>query len=387
MDMMTTMIAFSLALAALSAFGPLLIAFFPWVGAQTLYRPQRWRPLFALFAVLWSFTPLAAQPGFGTALVFFFCITLAVLQFFLKPNLLLRALDNPLHTKASTASLLDEELVLGAVVEDKAVAYPFSLLQKHPIINDMMGETPLLVSWCPACNHAAVYRATAKRQELTFEAAGFWRRNLVLRDRETQTLWQQASGETLIGALHVAGLEWLGGVVSSWSGWRREHPDTLLAIAPSDDRGSYLSGERLQNFTRRFQFGGISPPDRRLDGHTEVVGLIAQGVIRAYPLEVLRQHRLICDELNEKPVALLYDPDEDRVRAFLLPQAPKLEWQGDQLSAGEQRWNAQGMSLSENTPSLKTLEVRRQWWLCWSEFQPQSSLYQPSTGSSTSLPR
>ncbi len=103
MDMMSTMIIFSLALAVLSAFGPLLIAFFPWVGVQTLYHPQRWRPLFALFAVLWSFTPLAAQPGFGTALVFLFCLTLSVLQFFLKPNLLLRALDDPGHVPASAS--------------------------------------------------------------------------------------------------------------------------------------------------------------------------------------------------------------------------------------------------------------------------------------------
>lgn len=387
MDMMTTMIIFSLVLAILSAFGPLLIAFFPWVGVQTLYHPQRWRPLFALFAILWSFTPLAAQPGFGTALVFLFCLTLAVLQFFLKPNLLLRALDDPGHVPASAADLSKDEAVVGITVEDIAIAYPIRLMMDYPVINDTVGKMPLLIAWCAVCDGVLVYRATAKGQELTFEAAGFWRRNLVLRDRETRTLWQQASGETLMGALHVAGLEMVDTVLCTWESWRREHPHTLLAVASEDARRGSLSGDRLWRIARRVRLGGLSPLDRRLDGHSEVIGVIAQGVIRAYPLEVLREHHLIQDELNEKPAVFLYDSGEDRVRAFLLPQRMRLEWQGDQLIAGTQRWNLQGRPLSKDTPPLQPLAVRRQLWQCWSEFQPRSSLYQSSEGSSTSLPR
>ncbi len=387
MDMMTAMIVFSLALAVLGAFGPLLIAFFPWVGVQTLYRPQRWRPLFALFAVLWSFTPLAAQPGFGTALVFVLCLTLAVLQFFLKPNLLLRALDQPRHVPASAAFLPENEPVAGVAAGDTAIAYPLSLLMDHPVINDTAGKTPLLIGWCAVCDSVLAYQAVAKGQTLTFEAAGFWRRNLVLRDRQTQTLWQHAGGETLIGVLHVAGLEALDTVLCTWGSWRKEHPHTLLAVAPENVRRGSLSGERLRRFARRVRLGGLSPLDRRLDGRAEVAGLIALGEIRAYPMEVLRERHLIYDELNEKPVVLMYDAGENRVRAFALPQAMRLEWREDQLIAGAQRWNLQGEPLSENTPPLRPLAVRRQVWQCWSEFQPRSSLYQPSEGSSASLPR
>jgi|GEM_PF-2257574 hypothetical protein len=387
MDIMTAMIVFSLVLAVLGAFGPLLIALFPWVGIQTLYRPQRWRPLFALFAVLWSFAPLAAQPTLGTALVFVICLVLAVLQFFLKPNLLLRVLDAPNHIPASAASLSHDERVVGIVVQDVAIAYPLRLLVNHPVINDNAGKTSLLIAWCAFCNSARVYRAAAKGQMLTFEAAGFWRRNLVLRDRQTQTLWQHASGETLIGALHVAGLEEQDVVLCTWESWRDEHPNTLVAMAPADVHAGYLSGKRLSRLACRVRLGGLSPLDRRLDGYAEVAGLIALGVIRAYPLEILRERRLIHDELNEKPVALLYDAGEDRVSAFLLPQAARLELQGNQLIAGVQRWNLLGKPLSEDTLPLRPLAVRRERWLCWSEFQPRSSLYQPPDGSSASLAR
>ena len=65
--------------------------------------------------------------------------------------------------------------------------------------------------------------------------------NLVMYDRETDTLWQQSSGEGLEGTLEGEQMKELSreqwGVVR-WAEWRRAHPDTLvLTCAHCEGRG------------------------------------------------------------------------------------------------------------------------------------------------------
>lgn len=63
-----------------------------------------------------------------------------------------------------------------------------------------------------------MYAATIKGQRLNFVVEAVWRRNMIIRDRETGTLWQQANGEALIGPLQGTQLQALGGELMNWMG-------------------------------------------------------------------------------------------------------------------------------------------------------------------------
>lgn len=48
---------------------------------------------------------------------------------------------------AADAPLTDEDLVLGVIVDGRAMAYPVRYLAMYEIVDDRVGETPIAPSW------------------------------------------------------------------------------------------------------------------------------------------------------------------------------------------------------------------------------------------------
>jgi hypothetical protein len=69
-----------------------------------------------------------------------------------------------------------------------------------------MGDTPILVSYCPLCNSAIVFDRRVDAEELDFGVSGMLRNSdMVMYDRQTDSLWQQITGEGIVG--HYTGKE------------------------------------------------------------------------------------------------------------------------------------------------------------------------------------
>lgn len=102
---------------------------------------------------------------------------------------------------------------------DKAKAYGIGDLNKMPpiIANDYVGQTPVVVSWCPLCNTLTAYeralpgdiiangKTISKGTVLTFREAGARKipgtdiDNLHFKDDETGSLWAQGPGMAVEG--------------------------------------------------------------------------------------------------------------------------------------------------------------------------------------------
>lgn len=170
-----------------------------------------------------------------------------------------------------------------------------------------------------------------------------------MRDRETGTIWQHATGEAVVGPLAGKALVPLGSVLTTWSAWKAKHPHTQLAI---DDQPFGLIPKRrlegLLRVTSLLKTPGLLPHDTRLPAHEEIVGVALRGESRAYPLSALRRLGQIEDELSGIPIALTYESESDRVRVVTPP-------------------SVQG-----------SVRLERQWWLGWSEFHPGGSVWKPT---------
>jgi len=174
-----------------------------------------------------------------------------------------------------------------------------------------------------------------------------WRRNMIMRDRETGTLWQHATGEALIGPLQGARLNFLGGELITWAGWKKAHPHTLAALEPAE-WGGMLSRERVMPLLEKATslIAGIAPGktqnDKRLPAHETVVGISVDGEARAYRLVDLQQVSIIEESFNNRNIRVEYDATSSLVRAF-----------------------ADGSSLI----------IQRTWWLGWYEFHPETTIF------------
>lgn len=123
------------------------------------------------------------------------------------------------------------ELVLGVVINGEARAYPINMLTgpMREIINDSLGDHPIAATWCHLCHTGVVYTRTAGKRTLTLAVSGMlWKRNLVMIDEETRSLWSHLLGEAMQGPLNGTELKAIPYEMATWESWKRKHPETSV---------------------------------------------------------------------------------------------------------------------------------------------------------------
>lgn len=208
---------------------------------------------------------------------------------FCLPPDAIRAIDDPAFVPASRADFLDPaEPVLVLRVGDRARAYPVRVLVFHEIVNDRVGDVPVGVTFCPLCNSGLAFDRRLDGRTLTFGVSGRLRRaNLLMFDRETETLWQQLTGEAVRGPLEGRALRILPVQMVSLGEFRRSAPDAPVmsvdtGYAEPYGRDPYAGYGLDPDRPSSFQFGAEADP--RLPPKARVLGVAAGGEAAAVPL-------------------------------------------------------------------------------------------------------
>jgi hypothetical protein len=121
--------------------------------------------------------------------------------------------------------LYAKEFVTGVELDDAVIAYPFSLLNEQPVVNDQVGDTAVLIWFDPETAVSVAFDRTVSDQTLTFTASSASRQ---LQDVETGSTWDALTGTAVEGPLTGTQLTRLKSTASFWFGWKDIHPDTLL---------------------------------------------------------------------------------------------------------------------------------------------------------------
>lgn len=190
-------------------------------------------------------------------------------------------IDHPSFIPADSVDFLaPREPVLALELDGDARAYPLQIMIWHEIVNDVVGSTPVVVTYCPLCNTGIAFvRPRVRGRLLDFGTSGkLYRSNLLMYDRQTETLWAQASGQAVVGDLTGTQLEFLPVQLLSWEDWREAHPDgKVLSRATGHDRpyGANPYGGYDAISGRPFLFEGDLDP--RLPPMARVLGVVAGG--------------------------------------------------------------------------------------------------------------
>jgi hypothetical protein len=96
----------------------------------------------------------------------------------------------------------------------------------HEIANDTLGGRPVVVTFCPLCNTALVFERELDGVVHDFGTTGNLRfSDLVMYDRQTESWWQQATGEAVVGELTGKRLTFLPAQIVSLADFEATHPD------------------------------------------------------------------------------------------------------------------------------------------------------------------
>jgi len=148
-------------------------------------------------------------------------------------------LDRPAFIPAAQAEawLKPQEPVIAVSEGETARAYPLQILIWHEIVNDTIAARPIVVTFCPLCNTSLVFDRRVDGRELTFGTTGNLRySDLVMWDRQTESWWQQATGEAIVGELTAKRLGRVRSAVLSFEEFRAAYPSgEVLSRAGADE--------------------------------------------------------------------------------------------------------------------------------------------------------
>jgi Protein of unknown function (DUF3179) len=132
-------------------------------------------------------------------------------------------------TRVSDKRIYPKEYVLGLVLNEKAKAYPFSVLSRQPVVNDTFQAVPLLVVFDVEAATGVIFRRSLGGKHPSFEQ-GSGKKGLFLVDDATKSLWDGLSGRALHGSFKGKKLEPVPMTPSFWFGWVDHYPSTELYL-------------------------------------------------------------------------------------------------------------------------------------------------------------
>ncbi|TWU08917.1 hypothetical protein CA54_41560 [Symmachiella macrocystis] len=187
-------------------------------------------------------------------------------------------------------TVLDDEMILGVEIKGETRAYPMNMINGpfREILNDEVGGKAIAVTWCFLCHNGIVYAREVHGEVLTFSVSGLlWKRNLVMVDEESDSLWSHMLGRSMQGEFQGTVLERLPVTMTTWKIWKSQHPETTVGI--------------LRRTSHRFQGDFYKAPQRF------VIGFDNKSKARAWGFADLIKQPVLNEELNGIPVLVLFD--------------------------------------------------------------------------------
>lgn len=312
----------------LQPFSPQGPTYVPW--AWTLRRA--WAPAgtivcaVILVAALWRGWPRTKWLG-KTGLVLFAIAGVAAAWFARQNHFewMFNPIAAPAFDRGAKAPAVDaDDLVLGLVIKDDAVAFPVRRIGYHHVVNVTIGGEPIVASYCTLCHTGTIFSRRLNGLLLTFRLIGINNQNAMLEDLETRSWWQQASGESVAGPLKGQKLTMLEHDEVTFALWAREHPDTKV-LARVDPELDIRKGweDRMKDVPTVVP----APPKDPLHRRELVVGIVAGGHAKAYPRSKLTPNEnrgkgkppmtnAVMDTVGGVPVAVLVGGDGISIRVY-----------------------------------------------------------------------
>ena len=205
------------------------------------------------------------------------------------------AIDKPEFTALSEVKNIgDKEPVITLNIGDEARAYPLRVLIWHEIVNDRFGDIPVTVTFCPLCNSSIVFDRRVGDRILDFGTTGMLRNSdLVMYDRQTQSWWQQFTGEAIVGALLKTRLTMIPSRIESFENFKHRFPQGKVLIPNNTSMRDYGVNPYAgyDTMPRPFLFTGELPTD--IEPMARVVVFETAGTRYAVAMKLLNDRQKV----------------------------------------------------------------------------------------------
>ncbi|MGH7600348.1 MAG: DUF3179 domain-containing protein [bacterium] len=265
------------------------------------------------------------------------------------------ALTNPKFVEPSSAEaryVRSSDLVLGAVVNGEAKAYPENILWWHEIVNDVIAGQKVMMTFCPLTGTGLFFRAPS-------HDTNFDRLELLPVIGTTWEKWKQLFPSTT--------------VISQNTGFSRNYT--------AYPYGDYREEQTLPLFPLRTR-----SLDARFPPKHVVLGLIEGSVQKAYPFSRLAGKSVVNDNVNSREVVIISDlaaklvipydrKANGRVLSFKISSENPFQMTDNETGSV---WNIKGEALSGPLAGAKLspIPAYNAFWFAWAVFWPSTQVFE-----------
>lgn len=277
------------------------------------------------------------------------------------------SIDQPVIAPASEVEWLSpDDRVIGLVIGGEARAYPVPIMTTYELVNDVIQDRPVLVTYCSLCGSYYAFDPVVDGVHTQFGASGHLQHScMIMYDRYEGSLWQQMTGDAVVGeaARRDEVLTRLPVTVTTWAQWQEAHPDTGVMMPPAGEREAI--GARYQRFAdyessalffvpaeREFQ-----ETDRYLKNPSKsttlapkdtVFGVILPGKTLAVSAQTVQEEELLVPA-GTRTLRISSDMQTGMVVAELLPD-------------------------DQNDLLLEQVPVQQSMWFAWEAYFPETEV-------------
>ncbi|MDX1403706.1 MAG: DUF3179 domain-containing (seleno)protein [Woeseiaceae bacterium] len=331
----------------------------------------------------WSLVVVGSAIAVGLLLVY---------GFLMHAKLLFRPVTEPkfIPIKEAIEKFGPDEEVVGVIDRDgKPFAFIARLARRPHIVYQPDGESPFIMTHCILAHSSMSYalEGNFSNPDITITAA--LANNMVFYEKSNRCSVVQIHNR-LEGRNEP--LPTVPTVMTSLRTWKRLYPESPVWTRSMEWRDTFY----LKMLARADVIDPASPVmvyplqrevDKRLPMKSFVLGLYVDGEARAYPTELVAQHKVINDRLGDTPLAIICEEDFMQVYDRRVVGATlTFEQAADGFTDSESgsTWSVTGFCTAgkhEGTQLVAIPHYNKIFWFVWSDYFPNCEIYGEPAGS------
>ena len=257
------------------------------------------------------------------------------------------ALNNPKFINAREATWMKpDDRVIGIEIDGERRAYPIRILNYHEIVNDQIGGSIFVITYCPLCGTGVAFDAEIAGSAREFGVSGLlYNSDLLIYDRHSESLWSQIMSKAVSGPLKGTRLVKIPIQHTSWATWLRGGNTLVLSLDTGYQRDYSRSPYGSYDDDKGLYFP-VNARSARYHPKERVIGFELDGRFKAYPFaELTKVESPLEDNFGGHDLVLSFDVA---------------------TRSGEIR-DSSGQLL----PSINSF------WFAWYAFHPETEVFNP----------
>ena len=237
-------------------------------------------------------------------------------------------IDDPQYIAVEEADefLEPESPVFVVEMNGEVKIFPQQIMVWHEVVNDSIGGEDISVTYCPLSGSVVGYKNQFDEVLTNFGTSGkLLNSNLVLYDRETNSLFPQILGKGISGPGRGANLETFPVIWTTWSNAQSVYPDALVLSKKTgfiksygfDPYGSYLKEGNY--YDSEHVFFSVMNEDARLAPKDVVVAVKGAKSNIAFVKSSIERQGSVQANLDGQRVVAVWDDALDTARVYKAP--------------------------------------------------------------------